>query len=189
MRITLEERYALRALISTLVRGRAPASLGDLSALPGDPHTSTLRKILPEMGIHAATGEKIKMGRRKIAPQHQIETDGKTIWINGPDVCLGRFSRTGVDVHGNAEEQMEMGIACKDCSSTPDWKQFVDSMMEHHGISVASKYRPLWTWSPQEWAREYCKVYGRTKLRAALERLERQGNPWGGNISLAWEIL
>lgn len=36
----------------------------------------------------------------------EIDTDGRTIWVNGPDgCCLGRFSPFGIDAHRTFAEQ------------------------------------------------------------------------------------
>lgn len=74
----------------------------------------------------------------------EIYTDGTTVWVNGPGVCLGRFGPRGVDVHRNAEEQMAGEGQCLDCRVEPDWSGFVSSMQIYHQIEVDAKYRPAW---------------------------------------------
>ena len=76
-------------------------------------------------------------------PQHEITTDGRTVWVNAA-VCLGRFSPFGVDVHKDAEGQMQSGLQCLECSADSDWTTFVAAMLKHHDITVPDKYRPGW---------------------------------------------
>ena len=98
----------------------------------------------------------------------EITTDGKTVWINTPGVCLGRFSKTGVDVHKTAEDHLETGAGCLQCDQIPNWDRFVAAMEKHHGIDVRP-YRPLWAWDATDWARQYAKTRGRSKLRVLLD--------------------
>jgi len=74
----------------------------------------------------------------------EITTDGKTVWVNGSGVCLGRFGPRGVDVHRRAEEQLAGLPQCLDCRPVPDWEAFVASMKEHHGVEVDSVFEPEW---------------------------------------------
>lgn len=78
---------------------------------------------------------------------HQILTDGRTVWVNGPDASnLGRFGPGGVDVHRTFEEQLETGEQCLFCKEGPteerDWKPFVDAMREFHGVEVPDMVKP-----------------------------------------------
>lgn len=80
---------------------------------------------------------------------HELMTDGKTVWVNAPDgMCVSRFTPRGVDVHGTTEQQLS-GIQCEDCfqrnPETPDadWKRFVDSTKQIHGVAVPEQFRPL----------------------------------------------
>ena len=48
--------------------------------------------------------------------EHEIISDGKTVWVNGADgMCLGRFSDAGVDVHRTSAEQAAGLLQCLDC--------------------------------------------------------------------------
>ena len=76
----------------------------------------------------------------------EISTDGKTVWVNGPSVCIGRFGRGGVDVHRDAAGQMDSGDACLDCftDGTPAemWDRFRASMLKFHDVDVPENFRP-----------------------------------------------
>lgn len=77
---------------------------------------------------------------------HEIDSDGKTVWINGSDgCCLGRFSRQGIDIHKDYAGQQEGG-QCLDCKAGPldrsDWDRFVNGMRIHYGIGVPEKHMP-----------------------------------------------
>lgn len=76
-------------------------------------------------------------------PDVEIRSDGKTVWVNGPEVCLGRFGPRGVDVHNDAAGQME-GHQCLDCRQEPDWEAFKASMLKYHEVEVSDDYRPDW---------------------------------------------
>lgn len=63
------------------------------------------------------------------APNHVIETDGRTLWINGPSGLLGRFSPLGIDIHTEGQ--------CVDCKTgTPDFDAFAANLQIVHGIDV-----------------------------------------------------
>lgn len=79
----------------------------------------------------------------------QIETDGRTVWVNGHDgMCLGRFSQVGIDIHRSFADQAAGLGECLECTHEPataaDWDRFQAGMMAHHGIQVASEFRPNW---------------------------------------------
>ncbi len=77
----------------------------------------------------------------------EISTDRETVWINGDDGgCIGRFSRSGVDVHKTALEQVRDGNECLDCFRAPDWKRFAEGMSLHHGVKVDKSWCPFWAW-------------------------------------------
>lgn len=77
-----------------------------------------------------------------------IETDGKTVWVNGADACLGRFSRFGVDVHRTLAEQLAGNGQCLACThemaDIGAWEMFQEAMKRHHGVVVSDRYRPRW---------------------------------------------
>lgn len=77
----------------------------------------------------------------------QIDSDGKTVWVNGPDgSCLGRFGALGVDIHRTMEDQLSGKGQCMLCThgSTGDaeWDLFVAGMKHHHGIAVSPRHKP-----------------------------------------------
>lgn len=73
-----------------------------------------------------------------------IETDGRTVWVNGPAGAVGRFGERAIDVH-NATN-----TACVNCAHPPmgvlttssDWDEFVRGMKAVHGVEVPAKYKP-----------------------------------------------
>jgi hypothetical protein len=76
--------------------------------------------------------------------EYVITSDGRTVWINGPNGLIGRFSRNGIDVHN------EDNTGCLACSAGPcgllEWELFKSAMLEHRGIAV-----------PDEWMPDYLK--------------------------------
>ncbi len=79
-------------------------------------------------------------------PKHvEIINDGRTVWVN-TEICIGRFSAGGVDVHKDFEGQLNSGDPCLDCihglPPRESWDRFVASMLTHHGVIVPETYRP-----------------------------------------------
>jgi hypothetical protein len=72
----------------------------------------------------------------------EIKWDVRTVWVNGPQGAIGRFSVHGIDVH-TAD-----ATGCLDCAPGPcgaaEWDRFVAGMREHHGVEVPSEARPLY---------------------------------------------
>lgn len=68
--------------------------------------------------------------------------DGDRVWINGPDGLIGRFSKRGIDVHGDGR------CAPGGCEAGPcgldHWKRFKAKMTQHHGVRVPERLRPRW---------------------------------------------
>jgi hypothetical protein len=78
---------------------------------------------------------------------HQVLSDGRTVWINGPDGCsVGRFSaHGGIDIHRPAEEQRTLGacLFCKPGPSGPDdYTQFLRLLGDLFGVEVDERHRP-----------------------------------------------
>jgi|HubBroStandDraft_2_1064218.scaffolds.fasta_scaffold496597_2 hypothetical protein len=76
---------------------------------------------------------------------HEITSDGKTVWINGPDGLLGRFGPHGIDIHRPLRDQSEHGecLHCTHVKTSPaDWDIFCAKMQEHFGIQVPPSYLP-----------------------------------------------
>lgn len=79
----------------------------------------------------------------------EIDTDGRTIWVNGPDgCCLGRFSPFGIDAHRTFAEQAAGLGQCLACTherpTAGDWQFFRDMMEKHHAVVVPESLRPSW---------------------------------------------
>lgn len=77
----------------------------------------------------------------------EIVSDGRTVWVNGTDgMCLGRFSRFGIDVHRTFAEQTANLGECLECTharpDVADWNRFVAAMMTHHGVRVPNTKMP-----------------------------------------------
>lgn len=65
----------------------------------------------------------------------QFQTDGRTVWVNGPEGLIGRWSEFRGDVH-SADTS-----ACVACGKT-SWNEWVDEMFEAHGVIVPARYQP-----------------------------------------------
>lgn len=59
--------------------------------------------------------------------------------------CVGRFCRSGVDVHRTGKEQSIVGRECIDCfddTTIAGWRRFVELMGQHHGVIVSDEAMP-----------------------------------------------
>lgn len=79
--------------------------------------------------------------------KHQIESDGKTVWINAEDgSCIARFGRMGIDIHRTMEAQLSGKPQCLMCThgitGVAEWEQFTEAMKDLYNIKVDEKYRP-----------------------------------------------
>lgn len=79
----------------------------------------------------------------------EIQGDGRTVWVNGPDGCnIGRFSQLGYDVHHGVKIQVRTGAVCQDCKegplSGPDWESWCESMQSLAGVAVPLRFKPKW---------------------------------------------
>lgn len=79
------------------------------------------------------------------APAALVQSDGVTVWVNGPAFCMGRFGRNGIDIHRAPGSQLELG-ECLFCTHAPtteeDWETFKTKMNELYGVTVSDKHRP-----------------------------------------------
>jgi len=76
---------------------------------------------------------------------HEIITDGVTVWVNTEANCIARFGVMGIDIHRDLREQENAG-ECLYCThgptTAPDWNLFVAKMLELHKIIVPELYKP-----------------------------------------------
>lgn len=76
---------------------------------------------------------------------YDVLSDGETVWVNGPEGCIARFGRAGIDIHRPASEQLEKG-QCLHCTHGPttanDWQTFVLEVDQFFGVKVAGVHMP-----------------------------------------------
>lgn len=84
---------------------------------------------------------------------HQILSDGRTIWVNGPDrASVARLSNfhgvAMVDVHNPPSVQRRTGTECLDCRKdlrgAEAWDYFTNSVRMHFNVVIARKHKPTW---------------------------------------------
>lgn len=78
---------------------------------------------------------------------HQIISDGRTVWVNAADgECVGRFSKFGIDVHQTARRQWQGEGECLYCTHEPPdsegWNIFQREMLHHHGVDIGDEHKP-----------------------------------------------
>lgn len=76
---------------------------------------------------------------------YDVTSDGNTVWVNGPEGCIGRFGKGGIDIHRPASEQMEKG-QCLHCThaitTDDDWRTFVAEMDQFFGVKITDDHKP-----------------------------------------------
>jgi hypothetical protein len=77
----------------------------------------------------------------------EVSSDGRTIWVNdATGMCIGRFSRRGIDVHRSSDAQLRGESQCLDCIHDlpfdESWDRFVESMLKHHGVTISASLKP-----------------------------------------------
>lgn len=83
-------------------------------------------------------------GKRMTA---EISSDGRTVWVNSHQgMCIGRFSKHGIDVHYDYAAQAAGSGECIACTHEKpgmvEWDRFVSLMHEHYRVKVLQKHRP-----------------------------------------------
>ena len=83
-------------------------------------------------------------------PDHSVvvDSDSKTVWVNGPVNCLGRFSPLGFEVNRKVERAEDISpsgsiIVSMKNQSPKDWDSFKLLMNEHHKIDLSEYANPL----------------------------------------------
>jgi hypothetical protein len=76
------------------------------------------------------------------------DKDSKSVWVNGPINCLGRFTPLGFEVNRKVEKVEDISptgsIIVSIKNQTPkDWDSFKLLMKEHHGIDLDQYDNPL----------------------------------------------
>ena len=78
----------------------------------------------------------------------EIAADDRTVWINADSgMCVGRFTKNGMDVHEDALAQME-GKHCLDCAMhlkgdiVKSWERFTASMKKYYHIDIPADFKP-----------------------------------------------
>jgi len=82
-----------------------------------------------------------------VTAQGSVESDGRTVWVHTSDgCCVGRFSRSGIDVHYEMKTQLDLGVVCLDCKAGPtdlaDWERFRKGIWEFYQIYVTEAHKP-----------------------------------------------
>ncbi len=101
--------------------------------------------------MEAAEG--LESVKEQVINGHQVMSDGRTLWINGPNgESVARFTANPflklaiVDVHADLETQRRTGDQCLDCEhgepTQEIWERFKASVLKHYGIVVPEEHKP-----------------------------------------------
>jgi hypothetical protein len=66
----------------------------------------------------------------------QIDTDGRTVWVNRPD-CIARFCPVSGEVYSCYEDGYVL--------TAPIWGDWKEAVFEKYQIEVADKFQPKWS--------------------------------------------
>jgi predicted methyltransferase len=70
-----------------------------------------------------------------------VRSDGRVVWVDGIQGCVGRFGERGIDIH-TADT-----TACLHCThgstSAEDWLVFQQKMLEHYDVVITDEHRPI----------------------------------------------
>lgn len=94
--------------------------------------------------------------KSEVGNKHTIDTDGKTVWVNGELNCLGRFSQQAYEIYPQLAEfhpyhavhgkGVEFSYHIKTLNESSlkltDWNDFVKAIKTYHNIDVADKFMP-----------------------------------------------
>jgi hypothetical protein len=77
------------------------------------------------------------------------QSDGHTVWVNGPANCLARFTQHGFEIFTQMTEKVTGGTitstrAGEDGMGLNEWNQFRGLVNLHHGYDIPSNKRPTW---------------------------------------------
>ncbi len=82
--------------------------------------------------------------------QPQVESDGRTVWVNAPE-CIARFCPISGEVfqqHGDFADRQETLYMKRASDPKIDWKDWVGMVKKHHGVTVGEEYRPRFVGKP-----------------------------------------
>jgi hypothetical protein len=72
---------------------------------------------------------------------HEVSSDGRTIWVNGPEGCLARFCPVSQEFMSPPDFS-----AFKHPNDNPTaehWQRFVDKVRSAFDLAIDDKHRPL----------------------------------------------
>lgn len=72
--------------------------------------------------------------------KYGIETDGRTVWVNGDIGCIGRFCPISIEIFTGDRCIGEPHPTGK--TNRGSWSEFQRLMKKHHGIAVPNEYMP-----------------------------------------------
>jgi hypothetical protein len=84
-------------------------------------------------------------------PEYTItrDSESKSVWINGPFNCLGRFTPLAYEIYRAMQPNDEAAastqtLSVKITNMVPkDWNNFAELMKQHHGIDLSEENNPL----------------------------------------------
>lgn len=78
-------------------------------------------------------------GRRQI----DITSDGRTVWVNLPSGCIGRFGPDSAEVHAPQDEDgPNLGWFIGAPTTLADWRRFQAALQAHYDTEVVDEWMP-----------------------------------------------
>jgi len=75
---------------------------------------------------------------------HEVLSDGRTVWVNDERGCVARFGPTGIDVHRCDGSGKECLFCMHGRMKAEDWRAFREAVRIHHGYEIDDRHRPWW---------------------------------------------
>ncbi len=73
-----------------------------------------------------------------VSKTYEISTDGRTVWVNGPEGCVARFSKRGMEVPA---PECAGGQLSRASGTLQDWKYFQEAL-QRMGIKIDDSFQP-----------------------------------------------
>ena len=69
----------------------------------------------------------------------EVSTDGRTVWVNGPEGCYARLTQTMVEY---TLPQGEFYFA--KLTKLKDWEDFKKNTIKWYGVEIPEDWKPTW---------------------------------------------
>lgn len=76
-------------------------------------------------------------------PAYVFDTDGRTLWVNSPTMCLGRVQPAAAEVFIEGKTTITIPFG-HPTQMEVVWAKFVELMLTHHDVPITDDQQPAW---------------------------------------------